>query len=284
MKKIYLKKSVYLLAFALFGSVIGKAQYCYPTTLVPYAPQQPGITGFTLNTIARSSAGLETGAANSFVNTGMSTTLNKGSIYTVKMTHNLDVSICPDMNLRVYIDYNHNFLLTDAGETAYTLDNHVSGVTTGTFMVPLGATTGTTQIRATAKMTNNGGHTLPSPCDVPQDPFGYHGEIETYIANIVTPLSVNEIGVTVNNVSLYPNPSSNIETTLSFDLLKDAVNPSVKVFDITGKEVIKIDDAKSLNAGQYQVKINTSTLNSGIYFVELNTGSFSTVKKLIVNK
>ncbi len=284
MKKIYLKKSVYLLALVLFGTVIGKAQYCYPTTLVPYAPTQPGITGFTLNTIARTSAGLETGVANSFVNTGLMTSLSKGSVYTVKMTHNLDISICPDMNLRVYIDWNHNFLLTDAGETAYTLDFHVSGVATGTFMIPLGAITGTTQIRALAKMSSNGGHSLPSPCDVPQDPFGCHGEMETYIANILSPASVNEISNVLSNVSLYPNPSTTSETTLSFELAKEITNPSVKVFDITGKELIKIDDAKNLSAGSYQVKLNTSSLNSGIYFVELNTGSSSTVKKLIVSK
>jgi len=65
---------------------------------------------------------------------------------------------------------------------------------------------------------------------------------------------------------------------------------SLKVFDITGKEIAVLVN-ENLNAGTYNVDFDASQLASGTYFYRLvvgentnNGGSFTDVKKMIVVK
>lgn len=176
--------------------------WCTPTGAGAYASTMPGITNFTLNTINRPSNDLEN-TTNNYTNTGMSTTLTAGSTYTVTMTYTIDATICPDMNLRVWIDYNRDGQLDDPGETAITSNNQTSLSYSGSFMVPTTAVNGTTHCRVTAKMTSNGGHTLPTPCNVPADPLGYHGELEDYTIIITGGVSsVNDFSGIFASVSV----------------------------------------------------------------------------------
>jgi hypothetical protein len=172
--------SIFLLLFLLAGS--NKAQYCMLPGQMPYASLQPGITNFSLNTINRTSGNSES-FTTVVVVTGLSTTLTAGQTYTISITHSEDYLNFPGArnNLRVWIDYNNNFSFLDAGETVLQANLLPPATTfTAAFTIPQSTPAGTLTLRATAKMSSDAGHITPSPCNSPNDPLGYHGEMEDY--------------------------------------------------------------------------------------------------------
>jgi len=79
----------------------------------------------------------------------------------------------------------------------------------------------------------------------------------------------------------YPNPF-NPTTNIQFDLPND-VKVSIKVYDITGKEVaVLVNEFKK--AGSYIVAFNGSKLSSGVYFYKMKAGSFKDIKRMIFVK
>jgi hypothetical protein len=62
------------------------------------------------------------------------------------------------------------------------------------------------------------------------------------------------------------------------------------VFDINGREVIKLVNNEFRNAGKYSVSFNArnarqgSDLSSGVYFYKLKAGSFSQTRRMILLK
>src|SRR5690349_3565486 len=84
--------------------------YCVPSVEI-YGSTAPGITRVKLDgspAIDRSSSGQE-----AYVNTNTSTTVAAGQAYNFSMTFTLDPSICPGMNLRVWIDFNGDYDFDD---------------------------------------------------------------------------------------------------------------------------------------------------------------------------
>jgi hypothetical protein len=171
-----------LLLMPLFCTLPLGAQYCMLSGQTPYSTLQPGITNFKLNTINRTSSNSES-TASVVVLTGQSTTLVPGQTYTISISHSEDTQFFPGArnNLRVWADLNNNLSFLDAGETILTKDLEAPATTyTATFTLPGSTPGGTYTIRATAKMSADAGHSLPTPCNVPADPLGYHGEMEDY--------------------------------------------------------------------------------------------------------
>ena len=88
----------------------------------------------------------------------------------------------------------------------------------------------------------------------------------------------------------YPNPF-NPSTKIKFDispLLRgvgeaQGVFVSLKVFDVTGKEIAILVNEK-MQPGSYEVTFGGSKLSSGVYFYRLTAGEFSETKKMILNK
>jgi len=79
----------------------------------------------------------------------------------------------------------------------------------------------------------------------------------------------------------YPNPF-NPSTKIAYDLSKGA-NVSLKVFDITGKEVETLYNGYQ-QAGKYEATFNASKLASGVYFYTLTADNFSATEKMILTK
>jgi photosystem II stability/assembly factor-like uncharacterized protein len=86
------------------------------------------------------------------------------------------------------------------------------------------------------------------------------------------------LGIDTNNIIVptdftlyqnYPNPF-NPQTTIKFSIIKTAA-VSLTVYDITGKEIIKIYNNENLIAGNYKAIIDFEKINisSGVYFYEL---------------
>jgi hypothetical protein len=95
----------------------------------------------------------------------------------------------------------------------------------------------------------------------------------------------NEVNIGVpSNFSLsqnYPNPF-NPSTKINFDLPVDG-NVSIKIFDMSGKEVMTlVNEART--AGYYSVSFNGASLSSGIYFYTIQSGSFVSTKKMTLIK
>lgn len=166
--------------------------WCEPSTAVPYGPNMPGITQFGCNTINRTSADIENYPNNSYVLTGLGTTLARGATYPITMGFTIDAPISPHMNLRIWIDFNHDGQLDDVGETLLSVDHTAGPTYSGPISIPASAPLGATRMRVTAKMCSHGGHSLPTPCDFPADPLGYHGEIEDYTVTIAAAVGIEE--------------------------------------------------------------------------------------------
>ncbi len=75
----------------------------------------------------------------------------------------------------------------------------------------------------------------------------------------------------------HPNPF-NPTTSISFNL-PAAGQVSLKVFDISGKEVAGLVD-NYLEAGRHSINFDASALSGGVYFYKLTAGDFSEVKKM----
>jgi len=79
----------------------------------------------------------------------------------------------------------------------------------------------------------------------------------------------------------YPNPF-NPSTKISFDLQK-AELVSLKIFDISGKEVADLINEK-ISAGKYEFQFNAPSLASGVYFYKLNSASFTRTMRMVLIK
>ena len=79
----------------------------------------------------------------------------------------------------------------------------------------------------------------------------------------------------------YPNPF-NPSTVIRYQL-SDVSDVSLKVYDLTGREVLTLVNGR-LQAGKYEAKLDGSMLPSGVYFYKLVSGDFSEVKKLLLIK
>ncbi len=96
-----------------------------------------------------------------------------------------------------------------------------------------------------------------------------------------------EVG-TPDNFSLeqnYPNPFNPV-TTIKYSL-PQTMNVTIKVFDILGKEVAALVNAKK-DAGKYEVEFSAKggalNLTSGIYFYRIEAGEFVVTKKMTLLK
>lgn len=234
--------------------------YCQVSSATAYTMDMPGIINFKLNTIDRTSAAIECGSVNcnSYVLTGDSTSLEHGKSYTMSMTHTRDLVIFPNVrnNIRVWIDFNQNGKMDDSGEIVVLENYTTTNTTTATFTVPNDAKLGNTRMRVTAKMSDDGGHIMPTPCDIPVDPLGYHGEIEDYTVKITASTSLKD-QLAINGISIYPNPGNG-----KINIKSKKVVSKVIMKDITGKQVKVITglNIKSLDA---------SELQKGVYFITL---------------
>ena len=261
----------------------GLGQWCVPTTLIPYDAAMPGITHVHLNTIDRNSAGMEHNPNNNYTNTGLSTTLAKGTAYPITINFTIDPLICPDMNLRVWIDLNHDGQLDDPGETVLSVDHQLPTTYSGTVTIPASATIGTTRMRVTAKMSNLGGHTPPTPCDQPADVAGYHGEMEDYDVNIVNSVGIDEISSPLIATDLQPNPAAGA-SVLSYTLT-EAVSVRIDLLDGTGRQVMNIVNDAEQVSGEHRVSIvkTDGSFANGLYFVRLRAGDNTLVRRLVID-
>ena len=104
------------------------------------------------------------------------------------------------------------------------------------------------------------------------------------VYNVVTDINITGTANVPSKFDLhqnYPNPF-NPTTNITFDLPVSG-NVSMKVFDVSGKEVFTLVDGFK-SAGTYNVNFNAASMNSGVYFYRLEAGNVTTTKKMILVK
>ncbi len=120
------------------------------------------------------------------------------------------------------------------------------------------------------------GRTVSKPLPAPSANFRF--TVSSPIG--ITPISSNA-PIKFALMQNYPNPF-NPSTRIRFDIAKSS-NVTLKIYDASGKEVLKVTDA-FMNAGSYSFEWNASRFASGIYFYKLTAGGFTDVKKMILIK
>ncbi len=150
---------------------------------------------------------------------------------------------------------------------------------------PVNLNPGDTQVIITAQVIARGTSNLNSITVL----RSYVSELKQFYNSCYTstPIGIiNQSGI-VQNFSLkqnYPNPFNPL-TIIKYDIPHES-NVSIRVFDIIGREVFKINEHKK--AGSYEVTFNGSELASGIYFYSIEAtspaGVFSDTKKMVLIK
>lgn len=277
-----MRKIIFLLLWLtiLLKTNPASGQWCSVTTAIPYGTEMPGITNFKCNTIDRSSLSIENYPSNSYVLATQTTTLYRGVTYMATITHTRDSVFFPAAheNLRVWIDFNQDGQLDDPGETVLSLQDRSYGTDSMQFTIPLSATLGLTRMRVTAKMAADGGHTDPTPCDNPPDPFQYHGEIEDYSITIAD----SATGIHDFNENNFAVKGSVLDGECKFQIVSTGGNCKISVYDLLGKERGKIE-FKILEAGEQQVVFAKEKLGisgKGLYFVRIDHLAQTKVVKL----
>ena len=162
----------------------------------------------------------------------------------------------------VFIDYNQNGVFTDAGETVWTRAASTTTPVSGSFTIPATATLGATRMRVSMKY--NG---VPISCEA----FSY-GQVEDYTINITAAAREEDSfeSIVVNDIKLYPNPTSSILNVTSV-----SENASFRVYNVMGQTIL---DGK-INNGT----IDVSRLTNGNYIMEISDNGNSTTKRFIKN-
>jgi hypothetical protein len=224
------------------------------------------VQNVTLNTINNTTA-CTTGGYASYTTT--STSLSKGMQYTVTVTPAVGANIgqaYTNDEIAVWIDYNNDFTFSTAERVGYVL------VAAGwsnqfTFTVPTSAITGSVRMRVRISYSVDG---AIDPCAV-----ATYGETEDYTVNITQGGSAGIEDFNLENVVVYPNPTSN-ELYVDLGGVEYLIN-EIQLVDLTGRII-------STNAVNKDVKlynISTSSLSNGIYSVKIIGKEGSITKKII---
>lgn len=106
-----------------------------------------------------------------------------------------------------------------------------------------------------------------------------------FTTTISAPLEVAEGGTTLPTRTAlfqnYPNPF-NPSTRIEFSVA-DAAHATLKVFDVTGREVATIMDGQ-MEPGRYQATFDGSRYASGMYVVRLTAGTRTEIRKMLLMK
>lgn len=225
------------------------------------------IQNVTLNTLNNTSA------CTNYTNYTATTTLNKGTQYTIvitpQITGNQAGSAYTGNEIAAWIDYNNNLSFTDNGE-------RIAFVSVGTgwsnqfqFTVPTTAVTGNVRMRVRISYNGaDGGEGPINPCGTTQ-----YGEVEDYTINI-QPASTSSLSEEIlGAVNVYPNPTKEFVTIEWTNTNFESVD--IQLTDLTGKVLLV------KNAQDNKTELNLNQFASGTYLVQIKTDKGTVIKSII---
>jgi hypothetical protein len=99
-------------------------------------------------------------------------------------------------------------------------------------------------------------------------------------------VGINQLGTEIPKVfelaQNYPNPF-NPTTKINF-AIPSSETVTIKVFDLTGREISTLISGEKLMAGKYTTDFDGSKLSSGVYFYRITAGAYNMTKKMILVK
>lgn len=126
-------------------------------------------------------------------------------------------------------------------------------------------------------------------------PFDPGGALATYLSpgiNIIELLLKRDTTISIaeyNNsrpdfylAQNRPNPF-NGNTTVTYQLNKKASNITFEVFDVTGKQVMNLNEG-SKGAGQYNIELNSSEFTTGLYYYSLTVNGQKLTRKMVITE
>ena len=164
----------------------------------------------TINNLSSGTAGYE-----NF--TSISTSLTKGTAYTITVTPQWTGTTYAE-GYAVWIDYNNDGDFNDAGELVWSRSASTTTPVSGTFTIPTTATTASTRMRVSMKY--NG---IPTACET----FSY-GQVEDYTVNIVN--STADTTAPTAPTNLTASGTTQTSTNLSWTASTD--NVGVTGYDV----------------------------------------------------
>lgn len=228
--------------------------------------QNEWIASFTLNGTTSS-----TGDNNGYLAADgtNSISLTAGNSYPFTVTPGFGSQALPEQS-RIWLDANQNGtfetseLIYDQGTTSF-------GATNGSVLIPSTATAGSTRLRVQMAYQGTGQTALPAVCG----DFTW-GEVEDYCVTILSS-NVGLNTLTENNLSVYPNPATNV---IHFQLKNVANESTISVVDLLGKEILVADVTSELTT------IDSSKFSPGTYLYRVNgkSGEILFTGKIVINE
>lgn len=94
----------------------------------------------------------------------------------------------------------------------------------------------------------------------------------------LTPTSIHENDIQLEQLSLYPNPAANkINVKL---ISKNRQSLNVEVYNSIGVRVLK-EEAQSITAGENEFKLNIRSLNAGVYYLRMYNKNGAMMKNFV---
>ena len=201
--------------------------------------------------------------------TALSTNVTANTATTITITPNWTSTVYPE-GYAVFIDYNHNGVFTDSGETVFTKAASTTTPVTGTFTIPATASLGATRMRVSLKY--NG---VPTACET----FSY-GQVEDYTVNIQagvidttapTAPTLTASGTTSSATNLSWSGATDNVGVASYDVYQGGVfkaNVSTTTYAVTGLTasttysfyVIAKDAAGNVSPASNTVSVTTTVV------------------------
>ena len=110
--------------------------------------------------------------------------------------------------------------------------------------------------------------------------IGSHTSLPSNIIHYTT-YSIEDLATAKTGLIVFPNPFTN-ETNFVYVLI-EARAVRLSIFDITGREIAVLEDAKK-QQGEYHIKYNADNLKAGIYYYRLTSGNEALTGKLILTR
>ena len=242
-------------------NVISLAPYCGP---LEFSTAVEPITKVTFAGINNTSSANTEGVAPHEDFTAKVGTVARGSSHSITLKGN---TVGYETNrFVVFIDWNNNGVLDDAGEV-YQITQLLINSTgndnkevTQVLAVPANAVIGNTRMRI-KKIFGNTNYT--NPC------LGAsYGQAEDYTITVTAALDMADFNKV--QIQVYPNPATDV-----LNIVSSTIVNTVQVFDITGKLV----GSHIVNAAESTV--NISNLAPGMYLITIQTDEGSQSKKVV---
>ncbi|MGX9986077.1 M4 family metallopeptidase [Soonwooa purpurea] len=230
-----------------------EAEYCTSTSS---NTNDEKINRVQFNTIDN----LSTGTAGYEDFTDISTTLEQGKTYEIKITPKWTSSSYNE-GYAVYIDWNADGDFSDTGEQAFSKAASTTTPIVGSIKVPANAVVNkNTRMRVSMKF-----NAIPTACES----FTY-GQVEDYTLKFVeTNMAVSDINKN-NAFNIYPNPVKdiiNIQAKKSGEMSYQIINVSGQVV-LSGKASNQSINVQPLPVGNYVIKISNGDEISNLKFIK----------------